>query len=54
MYVPVKDHPDSVLCDNKEMDWLSCLITSDHKIRIGSMTFWDWDDDEQRELHGYK
>lgn len=54
MYVPVKDHPDSVLCDNKDIDWLSCLITSDHKIRIGSMTFWDWEDDEQRELHGYK
>jgi hypothetical protein len=25
-------------------DWFSCLITSDHKIKIGSELFWDWED----------
>jgi hypothetical protein len=27
-----------------KIEWLSCLITSDHKIKIGSETFWDWED----------
>ena len=27
-----------------KLEWLSCLITSDHKIKIGSETFWDWED----------
>jgi hypothetical protein len=26
------------------LDWFSCFITSDHKIQIGSQTFWDWED----------
>jgi hypothetical protein len=25
-------------------EWFSCLITSDHKIKIGSEIFWDWED----------
>ena len=25
-------------------EWFSCLITSDHKIHIGSEIFWDWED----------
>jgi hypothetical protein len=25
-------------------DWLCCLITSNHKIHIGSEIFWDWED----------
>ena len=27
------------------IDWFSCLITSDHKIVVGSGKFWDWEDD---------
>lgn len=27
-----------------EADWFSCLITSEHKIPIGSEIFWDWED----------
>jgi hypothetical protein len=27
-----------------ETDWFCCLITSDHKIKIGNETFWDWED----------
>ena len=29
---------------NKQVDWFSCLITSDHKIQIGNEIFWDWED----------
>ena len=29
---------------NKQTEWFSCLITSDHKIQIGNETFWDWED----------
>jgi len=29
---------------SKQTDWFSCLITSDHKIQIGSELFWDWED----------
>ena len=29
---------------NKQTDWFSCLITSDHKIQIDNELFWDWED----------
>ena len=44
-YVQVRHHPEATSCPEKEITWFSCLITSDHKIPIGNMTFWDWDDD---------
>jgi hypothetical protein len=28
----------------KKTTWFSCLITSDHKIKIGNELFWDWED----------
>ena len=27
-----------------ETDWFSCLITSNHRIKIGPHLFWDWED----------
>lgn len=27
-----------------QIDWFSCLITSNHKIHIGDEIFWDWED----------
>lgn len=27
-----------------EADWFSCLITSNHRIKIGQQMFWDWED----------
>ena len=27
-----------------EADWFSCLITSNHRIKIGPHLFWDWED----------
>ena len=42
-FVKVQDY--SRANKTQEMvDWFSCLITSDHKIQIGSETFWDWED----------
>ena len=29
---------------NKIDDIVSCLVTSDHKIPVGNMVFWDWED----------
>ena len=29
---------------NIKIDWLTCLITSDHRIQIGNELFWDWED----------
>ena len=35
-----------VSVENKEVTskFLSCLVTSDHRIRIGEHEFWDWED----------
>jgi hypothetical protein len=29
---------------NTQIEWFSCLITSNHKIKIGNEIFWDWED----------
>ena len=29
---------------NFQLEWFSCLITSNHKIKIGNEIFWDWED----------
>jgi len=43
-YCMVKDHPDAVLT-SETAGAFSCLITEDHTIPIGGVTFWDWEDD---------
>jgi len=43
-YCMVKDHPDAVLT-SETAETFSCLITEDHTIPIGGVTFWDWEDD---------
>jgi hypothetical protein len=43
-YVEVKDYKDATEQDVVKCEWLSCLIMDDHKIKIGSQEFWDWDD----------
>jgi hypothetical protein len=42
-FIPVSTF-DKAEITNKQTDWFSCLITSDHKIQIGSEVFWDWED----------
>jgi hypothetical protein len=29
---------------NLKADWFSCLITSNHRIKLGQEMFWDWED----------
>jgi hypothetical protein len=29
---------------NNSTEWFSCLITDTHKIKIGNLYFWDWED----------
>lgn len=43
-YIEVKKSNKSTLQDKVKTDWFSCIITSDHTIKIGSQTFWDWED----------
>jgi len=42
-FIKVKDYSKASKVD-VPCDWFSCLITSDHKIQIGSEVFWDWED----------
>ena len=42
-FIKVEDFSKAKLT-NLNVDWFSCLITSDNKIQIGSKTFWDWED----------
>jgi hypothetical protein len=44
-YVEVRAHPLAKKQDFKKSEWFSSLITSDHKIKLGEHTFYDWDDD---------
>jgi hypothetical protein len=44
-YVKVENYDKAVKTDIF-IDWFSCLITSDHKIVVGSEKFWDWEDDD--------
>jgi hypothetical protein len=42
-FIKTEDYFKAELSD-KNIEWFSCLITSDHKIQIGDETFWDWED----------
>jgi len=42
-FVKVSEYYKAVK-SNIKTEWFSCLITSDHKIKIGSEIFWDWED----------
>ena len=42
-FVKVENYSKSVLT-NLQPEWFSCLITSNHKIKIGKEIFWDWED----------
>jgi hypothetical protein len=38
------EHYHKAFLSNVTTDWFSCLITSNHKIQIGTEIFWDWED----------
>ena len=42
-FCKTEDYFKAELSD-KQTEWFSCLITSDHKIQIGNEKFWDWED----------
>jgi hypothetical protein len=42
-FIKVENYSNAVLSETRT-DWFSCLITSDHKIKIGDEVFWDWED----------
>jgi hypothetical protein len=42
-FIETKHHPHAILTDKME-DKLYCLVTSDHLIKIGNYTFWDYED----------
>ena len=45
MWIHVKNHVDAqVQKSTEKLQEFSCLITSNHNITVGKMTFWDWED----------
>lgn len=44
-YVDVKNHPEAQKQTDIKSSWYSCLITDDHRIKVGEHIFWDWEDD---------
>lgn len=45
-WIKVKDFEYAEKQNDVTSDWFSCLITTNHCIKIGSYLFWDWEDDE--------
>jgi hypothetical protein len=43
-FIKVENYSNAKICHDIKSDWFSCLITSDHKIQVGSEIFWDWED----------
>jgi hypothetical protein len=42
-FIKVENYYKATL-STKKTNWFSCLITNDHKIKIGNELFWDWED----------
>jgi hypothetical protein len=45
-WVQVKDYKYAEIQNNLIIDYFSCLITTNRRIKIGDELFWDWEDDE--------
>jgi hypothetical protein len=43
-FIKVENYDKAEICNDIQCSWFSCLITSNHNIKIGSETFWDWED----------
>lgn len=50
-FIEVNKHPHAYLATGVNCEYLSCLITDDHIIQIGSQIFWDYED---KEIRSYK
>ena len=45
LFINVERHPDAIAAGaDYTTDKFCCLITDDHRIRIGEYIFWDWED----------
>ena len=42
-FIKVENYSKAMLT-NLQPEWFSCLITSNHRIKIGKEIFWDWED----------
>ena len=49
-FVQVKDFEGSIKEENMKCECVTSLITSTHRIPIGSNLFWDWEDDELTQI----
>jgi len=45
-WVQVKDYKNAEIQNNFVIDYFSCLITTNRRIKIDNILFWDWEDDE--------
>jgi len=52
-FIKVENYSNAKICHDNKSDWFSCLITSDHKIQVGSEVFWDWEDHFVKSLDFY-
>ena len=43
-FIKVKDHPNAFKQHKIKSNYYSCLITSNHNIKIGNYLFFDWED----------
>jgi hypothetical protein len=43
-FIRVDDYSNAKLQNKITTDKFCCLITSDHKLKIGEEVFWDWED----------
>ena len=45
-WIQVKDYKNAEIQNNFIIDYFSCLITTNRRIKIDNILFWDWEDDE--------
>lgn len=45
-WIKVKNYPKAEIQPNFIVDYFSCLITTNRRIKIDNELFWDWEDDE--------
>lgn len=43
-FITIKNYNKAKISTDVQVEWLSCLITYTHNIKIGSEIFWDWED----------
>jgi hypothetical protein len=52
-WVKVKKYKEATCDEQKNIEYLVCLITTSGRIQIGEMLFWDWEDDALNSMHNF-